>query len=190
MRSLRAWRVFLYAAILINLAALILDALAGSVFVVAPVIMITALAVTIRVQTRNRRRREELDRPRPDYSAIAAMEREVYGETFDHDGAPSQKGRSNPDLGRCDFCDRPVYLGGMCLQCARKQKRSRVPFEDDRRAMRALAEARRGTIVQPEAELPPGYVPPSAALTPRKPCRLCDRMERGHRSNLRWERPS
>lgn len=39
-----------------------------------------------------RRQREMVaaaNRPRPDYIAIARMEREVYGETFDHDGAPS-----------------------------------------------------------------------------------------------------
>lgn len=35
-------------------------------------------------------RREELDRPRPDYSLIAAMEREVYGEAFKHEGAPAR----------------------------------------------------------------------------------------------------
>jgi len=28
------------------------------------------------------------ERPRPDYAAIARMEREVYGETFKHEGAP------------------------------------------------------------------------------------------------------
>ena len=33
------------------------------------------------------------ERPRPDYSAIAAMEREVYGEMFRHEGAP---GRHSP----------------------------------------------------------------------------------------------
>ena len=30
--------------------------------------------------------------PRPDYSLIAAMEQEVYGEAFKHDGAPEQAG--------------------------------------------------------------------------------------------------
>jgi len=32
------------------------------------------------------------NRPRPDYISIAAMERDIYGETFRHDGAP-QDGR-------------------------------------------------------------------------------------------------
>ena len=38
----------------------------------------------IRASMRQRRARP----PRPDYTLIAAMEREVYGETFGHDGAP------------------------------------------------------------------------------------------------------
>ena len=84
---------------------------------VAP-LMMTAAVVAQRL---GMRRVYGVDRPRPDYSAIAAMEREVYGEEFKHEGAPSQRGRSNPNLGQCDYCDRPVYLGGQCLQCVRKR---------------------------------------------------------------------
>jgi len=38
--------------------------------------------------TRAAARLRVASRPRPDYALIAAMEREVYGEAFRHDGAP------------------------------------------------------------------------------------------------------
>ena len=90
-RALRGVRVFQVAALLLNAAILVLDLIAGRlILALVAVILIGGLAVAIRTQTRTIRRREELDRPRPDYSLIAAMEREVFGETFKHDGAPEK----------------------------------------------------------------------------------------------------
>jgi hypothetical protein len=46
--------------------------------------------------------------------------------------------------------------------------RRRTPEERQERAIdRALALGSRGTIICDEAGLPPGFVPPSAALTPQ-----------------------
>ena len=39
------------------------------------------------IHRKDRQRLADLQ-PHPDYSLIAAMEREIYGETFEHEGAP------------------------------------------------------------------------------------------------------
>jgi len=59
---------------------------------------------------------------------------------------------------------------------ATARRRSKVPFEDDRRAMQALAARSKTRPVRVEGR---GQM-----------CPKCDDMSRQHRSNLRWERPS
>jgi hypothetical protein len=55
-----------------------------------------------------------MSRPaRPDYAAIARIEREIYGETFTHDGAPLPAVCVNG-------CAKPLYKGGMCCPCYRR----------------------------------------------------------------------
>ena len=98
------------------------------------------------MQTALIHRRERLERPRPDYSAIAAMEREVYGETFEHDGGPE----TAPPVAAL------FKPGGLITR-------------EDAGAFETLAALRRERKAN---------------------CKLCDRMEREHHSNLRWERPS
>jgi hypothetical protein len=49
------------------------------------------VALIAYLQTRLIRRLEYRNRPRPDYSAIARMEMENYGRTFEHEGAPSRQ---------------------------------------------------------------------------------------------------
>jgi hypothetical protein len=39
----------------------------------------------------------EQSRPRPDYRLIAALERDIYGEAFEHDGAPRVV-RADPEV--------------------------------------------------------------------------------------------
>ena len=90
-KTLRRVRVLQIAAIIINIAVLALDLVRGS-FLTArlPIAFIIALTVAVRVHSGTIKRREWLDRPRPDYAAIARMEREVYGEAFKHEGAPAR----------------------------------------------------------------------------------------------------
>ena len=143
LRALRAGLAIYFAAILIldtadwiNLGHVVLWELAVLAFV-ASVIGFQAFVI---------RRQERLDRPRPDYSAIAAMEREVYGETFEHDGGPE----TAPPVAAL------FKPGGLITR-------------EDAGAFETLAALRRERKAN---------------------CKLCDRMEREHHSNLRWERPS
>lgn len=74
-------------------------------------ITVALFCVATRVAGDRRARYVEASRPRPDYRQIAAMEREVYGEVFHHDGAPGASGIVRvPDL--------DAYLGArLCRNC-------------------------------------------------------------------------
>lgn len=90
LRFLRAWRIYVVAALVFNAGMLVVDAVTGNPIVVLPIICVTFLVGALVLMTRVIRRRAEQLRPRPDYAAIARMERDVYGETFGHDGAPAR----------------------------------------------------------------------------------------------------
>jgi hypothetical protein len=80
-------------AILVPIAAClavmaVLDAIVAGLLAILPAVVLVALVVTLRWETGVIRHLREVARPRPDYPVIAAMEREVYGQTFRHDGAP------------------------------------------------------------------------------------------------------
>ena len=87
LRAFRAGLAIYFACILVLDAA---DWIAFSRVVIwePAVLVFTASVLGFLAFVINRDR--QLGRPRPDYSAIAAMEREVYGETFEHDGAPQR----------------------------------------------------------------------------------------------------
>lgn len=132
---LRTLRVFLCAGILINVVGLVLDVLAGSIFAVAPLVMIPALIACVVLTTRVIRRQRAAIRPRPDYAVIARMEREVWGRTFEHDGAPgmslSQLHAEMDDLAEratarmrpCIGCGSgETRVGGKCLDCYQRAK--------------------------------------------------------------------
>jgi hypothetical protein len=88
----RATRAFMILALAYNLAWGIFDLSRGRVF--GPICLACAGAITATLawQVRYLHRAEiaRLAQPRPDYAAIASMEREVYGETFRHEGAPAR----------------------------------------------------------------------------------------------------
>lgn len=71
-----------------------LDALAGSPLLILAAVIVALMVFSLRLNVRTVRSIKRADRPCPDYSAIAAMEREVYGETFKHDGAPQRTASS------------------------------------------------------------------------------------------------
>jgi hypothetical protein len=83
----RVMRAVLALALVWNLALGVFDLSRGHVFGLISLVMVAAVTATMVFQTRVIRRIERQNRPRPDYSAIAAMEREVYGETFRHEGS-------------------------------------------------------------------------------------------------------
>ena len=91
-KTLRRVRVLQIAAIIINIAVLAFDLVRGSfLLALVPIACIIALTVAVRVQSGTIKRREWLDRPRPDYAAIARMEREVYGEAFKRGPTPARQ---------------------------------------------------------------------------------------------------
>jgi hypothetical protein len=86
-KALRRARYGQVAALTANVGTLAFNLVVSPWVALVPLACIIALALAIWMTTRTIRRREYLDRPRPDYAAIAAMEREVYGETFRHEGS-------------------------------------------------------------------------------------------------------
>ena len=86
-----------------GIAVRVVNALAATCFLVgaalefashhliAAVIMLVSVVLNgglFVLNTKTAARRRMAARPRPDYALIASMEREVYGETFRHDGSP------------------------------------------------------------------------------------------------------
>ena len=90
---IRITRAFLALAFVYNLAWGIFDLSRGHAFGWISLACIVAITVTLAWQIRYLHRanltRLPRMRPRPDYAAIARLEREVYGETFKHEGAPT-----------------------------------------------------------------------------------------------------
>lgn len=117
LRFLRAWRIYVVAALVFNAGMLVVDAVTGNPIVVLPIICVTFLVGALVLMTRVIGRRAEQLRPRPDYAAIARMERDVYGETFQHDGSPhwasSQRDRSHDDA--LIHSGAIVHLGGTII---------------------------------------------------------------------------
>lgn len=96
LKFLRAFRILVVAALIAVMAIGVqgaattpISALYG--FTAAILVTEALLLLALAAQTRVIRRVEHANRPRPDYSAIAAMEREVYGRTFEHDGLPREE---------------------------------------------------------------------------------------------------
>ena len=88
-RAMRAVRVLNVFAILINIGALLLNVMLGNWWVVIlPVLCMTGPGTIVVWQTKRIRRRTAELRPRPDYSLIASMERPIWGQAFEHAGAP------------------------------------------------------------------------------------------------------
>jgi hypothetical protein len=90
-RGMKAARAFNVFAVLVNLYALVLNAALGNWIAVVPAVVLLSLVVTITWQTRRIHRRADELRPRPDYSLIASMEQSVWGEAFEHEGAPGRR---------------------------------------------------------------------------------------------------
>jgi hypothetical protein len=92
---IRVVRRMLAVLLAANLAFVVLDGFTGRLIGLINVAAVICLALLIRYQTTAIRRmdRQQLAqlRPHPDYSAIAAMERDIYGETFKHRGAPEER---------------------------------------------------------------------------------------------------
>jgi hypothetical protein len=178
-KTLRAVRWLQIAGLLLSTADLVRDLLRGyqgdAIFAA---VLIAFWSLMLCAQKKLIHRREELERPRPDYAAIAAMEREVYGETFEHEGAPKRHQGfelSAPEIMR------------EARSALRKPPKPRRPtFEDDRRAMRALGEARRAAMAHAGECGMCGYGEARAGGM----CASCYRQWREHCSNLRGERPS
>ena len=82
-------RRVLAVVLVYNLGIGIYDFTMGHLFGLISFACVLGLAAVMTYQTKVIHRVERANRPRPDYSVIARMEREVYGETFEHEGAPA-----------------------------------------------------------------------------------------------------
>ena len=88
LRFVKAWRWVLLAILIFNLGAGVYNMVIGSVFAFIPFVMVAGLAATLVLNNKTIRLRTEQLRPRPDYSLIASMERPIWGQAFEHAGAP------------------------------------------------------------------------------------------------------
>ena len=88
LKTLRAVRRVQVTGLAFAGADLPLVIVGGSLgLLLAAVFVTVAWAALICAQTQLIRRREYLDRPRPDYSAIARLEMPIWGRTFEHEGS-------------------------------------------------------------------------------------------------------
>jgi hypothetical protein len=123
-----AW--FIAALAILSLPFFIIDALRDWTLIFAW-LLIASGAVAQRFGLR------KIYRAVPDYAAIAAMEREVYGETFTHEGAPKPDTVAELHAMMDDLADRATerrlsergcgicgygaaWMGGMCADCYRQ----------------------------------------------------------------------
>jgi hypothetical protein len=105
MKAVRALNVF---AILLNIGALILNVMLGNWWIVIlPVLCIPASSAIVVWQTKRIHARTAGSRPRPDYSLIASMERPIWGEAFEHAGAPAVRPALVRHYPRTRDWDRP-----------------------------------------------------------------------------------
>lgn len=116
-------------------------------------------------------RARKRERPRPDYAAIAAMEREVYGEAFEHEGAPKPVRTVSGPHGlpaaaqACWHCGDRARIRGLCLPCSKMLK---------------------GWGIEPQRTICPQGHPDRRWVEGRgEVCPTCDDA-RNARSNLRW----
>jgi len=86
-RNLRRWRVVFAALVAFEVTHAAFEAIEGSALIVVPLFMTVLLTLQICWQTVTIRRLQREAR-QPDYLLIAAMECEIYGEAFKHDGSP------------------------------------------------------------------------------------------------------
>lgn len=107
----RGWRRIQVATALALLAIGALDMLARAWWAIP--FLLLGIGLMVFMATWNTRKIHVLESVarKPDYSLIASMEREVYGEAFHHDGAPAVSA-----WGR--VARTPAERDGMC-DCAR-----------------------------------------------------------------------
>lgn len=117
----RRYNVF---AVAVNVAVLILNVAVGNWFAIWTAVLLVALGGALVFQTRNIRNLRERLRPRPDYSRIASMERDVWGEAFEHAGAPAPLPRvvATRRTYACTVCGRDAHTTRrMCARCYKQQ---------------------------------------------------------------------
>jgi hypothetical protein len=123
LRFMKVWRWVLVAILTCNVGIGTLNVIAGSPAAFLSLVMVAALAATIAWQTKTIRQRVEQLRPRPDYSRIASMEREVWGEKFEHAGAPAPLPRvvATRRTYACTKCGRAAHTSRrLCAGCYKK----------------------------------------------------------------------
>jgi hypothetical protein len=72
--------------------------------------------------------RTEQLRPRPDYAHIARMERDIFGEAFEHDGGAPQVSR--PRRQTCGY-GHPLISDRPCKVCEYRRYRFEGPLPSD-----------------------------------------------------------
>lgn len=89
-KGLRRTRAFQGTIVLFEIGDATFEMLRGeAAYALIPAVCAVVIALAMLWLTRKIRQREYLGRPRADYAAIAAMERDIWGRSFEHDGAPA-----------------------------------------------------------------------------------------------------
>lgn len=127
-KPIRILRRALGIVLLGNLLVGILDAARGMAVAFLPFACVLSLGCVIAFQTYVLHRIDAQNKPRPDYSLIGAMEREVYGETFEHDGAPEKDPIAELKAQMDDLAERATNrLSGREKQL-RKREEQMAPY--------------------------------------------------------------
>jgi hypothetical protein len=116
LRSLYLWRVTNYAVLVLECALLALEVFRWhSLFGIIP--NATGTGVMLFAVWRNARRiaSARQDLRRPDYSRIATLEREIYGKSFRHDGAPAAADLHIASDEHLEFVPLRASVDGFCV---------------------------------------------------------------------------
>jgi hypothetical protein len=123
------------------------------------VFLAAALFGALFVAYRRRLAREHAAVMLPDYARIAVLERDIYGETFEHDGAPAREPRkASPSREQWRECRRELDAVCRSVEGSRRQ----LDLEAARTAELFSREIARIEAVQsacPRERKPPLYIP-------------------------------
>jgi len=200
----RAARIAMIPFVLLNVGIVAAVAATAGTVAFLNVIAAVFLVLVMCFQTVIIRRIEYQNRPHPDYISIAAMEREIYGESFRHDGTP-QDGRG-PIASALLPKDRDPSVRLMCRLGHETRVRGTMPpracptcdEQRERRTRPAGDRPARMTSVRARSESFWAHIDEARRLTEQikaangvPPAAIGDETADDERlSNLRWERPS
>lgn len=125
---LRACRALVATMFLVTSALALVFAGQERVFYAINMLVLVAIECCLVADLTGRIRKQRIAlRRSPDYSRIASMEREVWGEAFEHAGVPAvHHGQPRPDPEHCWMCGDRHRMQELGRSAAETRKASRI----------------------------------------------------------------